>query len=40
MLELFGLLFITLFIAFLLTLVVLNLDMMFKKVREKIEETS
>ena len=31
MLELFGVLFITLFIAFLLTLVVLNLDMMFKK---------
>ena len=38
MLELFGVLFITLFIAFLLTLVVLNLDMMFKKVRvEKLE---
>lgn len=31
MLELFGVLFITLFIAFLLTLVILNLDMMFKK---------
>ena len=31
MLELFGVLFITLFITFLLTLVVLNLDMMFKK---------
>lgn len=38
MLELFGVLFITLFIAFLLTLVMLNLDMLFKKGKvEKIE---
>lgn len=41
MLELFGVLFITLFIAFLLTLVVLNLDMMFNKGKvEKVRRSS
>lgn len=41
MLELFGVLFITLFIAFLLTLVILNLDTMFKKGNvEKVSRSS